>query len=304
MKKSMFGLALVAAATGAWIGGAFAQDLTGTLKKIADTGEIVVSHRDASIPFSYLDGSQKPVGYAFELCNLVADAIKAKIKKPNTKIHYALVSSATRIPLLLNGTIDLECGSTTNTAERERQVSFSNTYFVASNRILVKKSSKIKSLDDLRGKTVASAAGTTNIKQITEINAEKKLGMNIVAGKDLAEAFLLLESDRASALVMDDILLSSLSASSRAPKDYEIIGDPLSFEAYAPMVRREDAPFKAAVDEAMARLLTGGKAEELYKTWFQGPIPPNNINLDLAMSPSLKRAMANPTDSNSSSAYR
>lgn len=304
MKKSMLRTALVVAVTGAWIGGGVAQELTGTLKKIADTGEIVVSYRDSSIPFSYLDGSQKPVGYAFELCNLVADAIKAKINKPNTKVSYALVSSATRIPLLLNGTIDLECGSTTNTAERQRQVAFSNTYFVATNRILVKKSSNVKSLEELRGKTVASAAGTTNIKQITEINAEKKLGMNIVAGKDLAEAFLLLESDRASALAQDDILLSSLSASSRAPKNYEIIGEPLSFEAYAPMVRRDDAPFKAAVDEAMAKLLTSGKAEELYKKWFQGPISPNNVNLDLAMSPSLKRAMAKPTDSDAASAYK
>nr|WP_267211549.1 amino acid ABC transporter substrate-binding protein [Chelatococcus asaccharovorans] len=274
------------------------------MKKIVETSEIVVSHRDASIPFSYLDGNQQPVGYALDICLHVADAVKKELHKDGIATRLSLVNAATRILLLLNGTVDMECGSTTNTVDRQSQVAFSKTYFVAGNRILTKKDSGINGLNDLRGKTVASNSGTTNMKQLIEINGEKKLGMNVIAGKDLAESFLLLETDRAAALVMDDILLSSLAANSKQPDDYHIVGEPLSIEPYAIMIRRDDPQFKAIVDRTMVELMRSGEIEALYRKWFQSPIPPRGITLGLEPSDVLKRAWANPTDSANADDYR
>src|SRR5689334_16520150 len=186
-----------------------------TLKKIKDTGTITIGHRDSSIPFSYYDDKQNVVGYALDICMKVVDAIKADLKMPNLQVKLNPVTSATRIPLIANGTVDLECGSTTNNIERQKQVGFTNTYFLTANRFVSKKADNLKSLADLKGKTVVSTAGTTNLKQITELNNEKNLGMNILPGaKDHAEAFLMVETGRASAFFMDDILLYSLVANS------------------------------------------------------------------------------------------
>ena len=281
-----------------------AQALNGTLRKIVETGEIVVSHRDASIPFSYVDDKQRPVGYALEICLKVAEAAKRELGKTDIQTKLSLVNSAKRIPLLLNGTVDMECGSTTNTVERQQQVAFSMTYFVTGNRILAKKSSGIKGLSDLRGKTVASNSGTTNLRQITEINTRQAMGMNVIAGKDLAESFLLLETDRAAALVMDDILLSSLSANSRSPDDYQLVGEPLSIEPYAIMIRKDDPAFKAVVDKAMIDLMKSGEIESIYKKWFLSAIPPRGIVLNLPPSEALRKAWAAPTDAAEAEAYR
>jgi len=213
------------------------------------------------------------------------------------------VTSATRIPLMANGTIDLECGSTTNNLERQKQVSFTITHFVTANRFVSKAAGKLKTVDDLKGKTIVSTAGTTNIKQITEINGQKNLGMNILTAKDHAEAFLMVETDRAAAFVMDDILLYSLVATSKAPKDYVISADALSVEPYGIMLRREDPAFKKVVDAAMVATYKSGAINQIYDKWFLKPIPPKGVNLNVPMSASFKKVVANPTDSGDPAAY-
>src|SRR6202167_5114553 len=187
-----------------------AQELTGTLKNIKETGTITLGYRDSSIPFSYLDDNEKPVGYAMDICYKIADAVKKELKLDKLEVKLNPVTSATRIPLLANGTIDLECGSTTNNADRQKQIAFTNTHFLTASRFVSKKASKINSIEDLKGKSVASTSGTNNIKQLTEVNAARNLGVNIIPAKDHAEAFLMVETDRAVAFVMDDILLASL----------------------------------------------------------------------------------------------
>jgi glutamate/aspartate transport system substrate-binding protein len=281
---------------------AAAQD--GTLKKIKDSGTITVGHRDASLPFSYYDDKQQPIGYAMDICHRIVDAVKAELKMSSIKTNYQLVTSANRIPLMANGTIDLECGSTTNNVARQEQVWFTNTHFVTANRWVAKKSSNVKSLQDLKGKTIVSTAGTTNIKQITEINAQQNLGMNIISANGHPEAFQMVETGRAVAFVMDDILLAGLAAQSRSPNDYEISSTALSVEPYGIMVRKDDKAFKAVVDKAVARLYTSGQINPIYEKWFQKPVPPKNINLNLPASPALKKVFAKPTDSGDPKAYQ
>jgi glutamate/aspartate transport system substrate-binding protein len=226
----------------------------GTLKKIKDSGAITIGHRDASLPFSYYDDKQQPIGYAMDLCAKIVDAVKAELKMPNLKTNYQLVTSANRIPLMANGTIDLECGSTTNNVARQEQVWFTMTHFVTANRWVSKKSAKLKTLQDLKGKTIVSTAGTTNIKQITEINAAQNLGMNIISANGHPEAFQMVETGRAVAFVMDDILLAGLAAQSRSPKDYEISAQGLSVEPYGIMVRKDDKAFKDVADKALSQV--------------------------------------------------
>src|SRR5215813_7255812 len=222
----------------------------GTLKKIKETGVITLGHRDASIPFSYFDDKQAAIGYALDLCGKIVDAVKAELKMPNLQVKLNPVTSATRIPLMANGTIDLECGSTTNNLERQKQVSFTNTHFVTANRWVYKKSAKLDKLADLKGKTIVSTAGTTNIKQMTELNASQNLGMNIISANGHPEAFQMVETGRAVAFAMDDILLFSLVAQSRAPGDYAISPETTSVEPYGIMLRKDDPAFKKVVDTA------------------------------------------------------
>src|SRR5205809_3479060 len=224
----------------------------GTLKKIKETGAITLGHRDASIPFSYFDDKQAAVGYAMDLCMKIVDAVKADLKMPNLQVKLNPVTSATRIPLMANGTVDLECGSTTNNLDRQKQVSFTNTHFVTANRYVAKKSSNIKTLNDLKGKTVVSTAGTTNLKWLTEENGKQNFNMNILTAKDHAEAFLMVETDRAAAFFMDDILLASLVAGAKAPADYVISSEAYSVEPYGIMLRKDDLPFHKVADDATA----------------------------------------------------
>ena len=284
-------------------GPALAQDLTGTLKKVKDTGTITLGHRESSLPFSYYDDRQQVVGYAMDLCARIVDGVKNELKLAQINTRLNPVTSATRIPLMANGTIDLECGSTTNNLERQKQVSFTITHFVTANRFVSKKSANLKTVDDLKGKTIVSTSGTTNIKQITELGAQKGLNLNILAAKDHAEAFLMVETGRAAAFVMDDILLYSLVAGAKSPKDYVISSDALSVEPYGIMLRREDAPFKKVVDQAMIATYKSGAINPIYEKWFLKPIPPKNINLDVAMSDAFKKVIANPTDSGDPAAY-
>ncbi len=275
-----------------------AQELTGTLKKVKDTGSITIGHRDASIPFSYYDDKQKPVGFAMDICAVIVDAVKSELKLPSLEVKYQLVTSANRIPLMANGTVDLECGSTTNNVARQQQVSFTNSHFITASRYVTKKASKIGKIDDLKGKTVVSTSGTTNIKQLNDVNNEKKLGINVVPANGHAEAFLMVETDRAVAFVMDDILLASLVASSKTPDAYVISSDAFSLpEPYGIMLRKDDPAFKKVVDAATAKLYKSPQIAKLYTKWFESPIPPKGLNLKLPLSPALKKAFQNPTAS-------
>jgi glutamate/aspartate transport system substrate-binding protein len=297
-----FLVALVAAAA---LAGPAAAQQGGTLKKIQDSGAITIGHRDASIPFSYYDDKQQPIGYAVDLCNRIVDAVKTELKNPKLEVKYQLVTSANRIPLMANGTIDLECGSTTNNLERQKQVAFTMTHFLTANRYVSKKASNIKSIDDLKGKTIASTSGTTNIKQATELNAAKNLGMNIIPANGHPEAFQMVETGRAVAFVMDDILLYTLVAQSRTPGDYVISSDALSLpEPYGIMLRRDDPAFKKVVDNAMTHIYKSGEINKIYEKWFMRPVPPKGINYNVPMSALFKNVTMNPTDSGDPTAYK
>ena len=285
-------------------GTANAEELTGTLKNIKESGAITLGFRDSSIPFSYLDDSQKPVGFAMDICYKIVDAVKKELKLDKLDVKLTPVTSSNRIPLLANGTIDLECGSTTNNAEREKQVSFTNTHFLTASRYVSKKSSNIGKIDDMKGKSIVSTAGTTNIKQLTEANAARNLGINIIAAKDHAEAFLMVETDRASAFVMDDILLASLVAGSKDPSAYVISTDAFSKpEPYGIMLRRDDPAFKKVVDAATAAVYTSGEGQKLYDKWFTQKIPPKGLNLNTPIGPELKHEFAKPSDSPDPASY-
>jgi glutamate/aspartate transport system substrate-binding protein len=284
---------------------AMAQDLTGTLKNIKETGAITLGYRDSSIPFSYLDDNQKPVGYAMDICYKIVDAVKKELKLDKLEVKLNPVTSATRIPLMANGTVDLECGSTTNNAERQKQVWFTNTHFLTASRFVSKKANNVRSIDDLKGKSVVSTSGTTNIKQLNEANAARNLGINIIPAKDHAEAFLMVESDRAVAFVMDDILLASFIASSKDPEAYIISTDAFSKpEPYGIMVRRDDAPFKKVVDTATAALYQSGEGAKIYNKWFMEKIPPKGLNLKVPLGPELKAEFAKPSDSPDPDSYK
>jgi len=281
-----------------------AQELAGTLKKIKESGVITIGHRDSSVPFSYLDDKQQPVGYALEICLKVADAVKKELKLDKLEVKLNPVTSATRIPLIANGTIDLECGSTFNTPDRQKQVAFSNTYFLTSSKFVSKKSSNINSIADLKGKTVVSTSGTVNIKQVNEVNTARQLGMNVLPAKDHAEAFLMVDTGRAAAFVMDDILLASLVAGSKDPSVYAISTEAFSQpEPYAIMLRREDPQFKQLVDQATADLYKSAEMPKLFDKWFNQPIPPRGINLRVPLDPALKRAFEKPSDSADPASY-
>jgi len=304
MKRALVLLAGFAATAVALLAGFEAAAQDGTLKKIKDSGSITIGHRDASIPFSYYDDRQQPVGYAVDLCMRIVDAVKSELKMPNLKVNYQLVTSANRIPLMANGTIDLECGSTTNNLERQKQVWFTITHFVTANRWVAKRAANLKALPDLKGKTIVSTAGTTNIKQITEINAQQNLGMNIISANGHPEAFQMVETGRAVAFVMDDILLYSLAAQSRSPRDYAISEVALSVEPYGIMLRKDDAAFKKVVDAAMVDTYRSGAINAIYDKWFLKPVPPKGLNLNVPMSEPFRKVIANPTDSGDPAAYK
>ena len=282
--------------------GAQAQD--GTLKKIKDSGAITLGFRDSSIPFSYLDESQKPVGYAMDICLKIVDAVKKELKLDKLEVKYNPVTSATRIPLIANGTVDLECGSTTNNADRQKQVAFTNTHFLTASRFVSKTESKIANIDALKGKSVVSTSGTTNIRQLNDVNTQRKLGITVIPAKDHAEAFLMVETDRAVAFVMDDILLSSLVASSKSPKSYTINDDAFSQpEPYGIRLRRDDAALKKVVDDATAALYKSPEMATIYKKWFQSAIPPRGLNLDVPLSKALESQFKKPSDSGDPATY-
>ncbi len=303
MKRlGMIGLALAATV---YAGQTNAEELTGTLKKIKETGAITIGYRDSSIPFSYLDDNQKPIGFAIDICYKIVDAVKNELKLDKLAVEFNPVTSSTRIPLLANGTIDLECGSTTNNADRLKQVAFTNTHFLTATRFVSKKSSNLNSIDDLKGKSVVSSSGTTNIKQLTEANAARNLGINIIPAKEHAESFLMVETDRAVAAVLDDILLASFVAGSKDPGAYVISKDAFSKpEPYGIMLRKDDPAFKKVVDGATAVLYQSGEGQKLYDKWFMQKIPPKGLNLNAPISAELKAEFAKPSDSPDPDSYK
>jgi glutamate/aspartate transport system substrate-binding protein len=273
-----------------------AQDLTGTLKKIKETGTITIGHRESSIPFSYLDDKQQPIGYAMDLCMKVVDAVKADLKLPNLKIALQPVTSSNRIPLLQNGTIDLECGSTTNSVQRQQQVAFGPTYFVINVTAAVKKTSGVNSLTDLNGKNISTTSGTTAVPLLKAYEKTKSIDVKEIYGKDHAESFLLLVEDRVSAFVMDDILLAGQIANAKSPGDFKILGESLRQEPYSMMLRKDDPQFKALIDKTISGVMKSGEIEKIYAKWFTSPVPPKGVNLNFQQTPPLKDAFRNPND--------
>jgi len=280
----------------ALIAPAGAQDLTGTLKKVKETGAFTVGFRESSIPFSYLDDKQQPIGYAMDLCMRVVDAVKAELKLPNLKVNLQPVTSSNRIPLLQNGTIDMECGSTTNSVVRQQQVAFGPTYFVINVTAAVKKSSNINALADLNGKTVSTTSGTTSVPLIKSYEKTKNVTVKEIYGKDHGESFLLLADDRAAAFIMDDILLAGQIANSKSPGDYKILPESLRQEPYSMMLRKDDAQFKALVDKTVGGIMKSGEIEKIYAKWFMSPVPPKGINMNFPMTPPIREAFKNPND--------
>jgi glutamate/aspartate transport system substrate-binding protein len=272
------------------------QDLGGTLKKVKESGVITIGHRDSSIPLSYLDDKLQPVGFSIGLCKHVVDAVKAKLGLPNLTVKYNPVTSATRLPLVANGTVDIECGSTANMTSRQIQVGFSYTFFVPQFKWITRANNQIKDADDLRGKTVAVTAGTNTALFVNKMNNEGKLGMTIMQGKDHAESFLLVETSRASAWMEDDILIAGFRANAKTPADFRLLDKSYPSDPYALMIRKDDQQFKTLVDETLAALMRSGEFEKLYTQWFERPIPPRAINIQLPMSDALRRAVKEPND--------
>lgn len=273
-----------------------AQELTGTLKKVKDSGSISMGIRESSLPLSYLDDKQQPVGYHIEICNRIVDAVKTHLKLASIKVTHTPVTSQNRIPLVTNGTVDLECGSTTNNEARKKQVDFAPTTFVTNVRMAVKKASGIQSLGQLGGKPVATTTGTTSVQLMRAHEKGKGIDFKEVYAKDHADAFLMLETDRAVAFVMDDNLLAGLMVTSKNPNDYAIVGEVLNIEPIAIMLRREDPAFKKVVDDAVIGLMKSGEIDKLYAKWFMSPIPPKSANLNFPMSDKLKELIKAPSD--------
>lgn len=276
---------------------ALAQGAGGTLGKVKETGEIRVGYRESSIPFSYLDDKQQPIGYSMDLCMKIVEAVKGDLKLPNLKVVLQPVTSSNRIPLLQNGTIDLECGSTTNSVQRQQQVAFSPSFFVINITAAVKKSSGINALADLNGKPISTTSGTTSVPLLKAYEKTKSIDVKEIYGKDHAESFLLMADDRAAAFVMDDILLAGQIANAKSPGDFKILSsESLRQEPYGLMLRKDDPQFKALVDKTIGGVMKSGEIDRIYAKWFTSPIPPKGLNINFPQTPAIKEAFKNPND--------
>ncbi len=267
-----------------------------TLSKIRETKTITIAHRESSIPFSFLDENKKPVGYSIDLCLKIAEAIKEELKLPKLEILFLPVSSTTRIPAIMNGKADLECGSTTNNAERRKQVAFTIPHFMAASRMVVRTTSGIENWQDLRGKRVVTTKGTTAVKLINDSSKGLALAVQLVEKSDHTESFAEVENGKADAFPMDDVLLYGLRAKSAKPADFKIVGDALSVEPYAIMMRKNDAPFKTVVDREMARIIFEGELNKVYNKWFTKPIPPKGMVMGMPMGYLLRDSLRFPSD--------
>ena len=290
MKKQLLALAVLALAAGT--ASAQAND---TLAKIKSSGVVNLGVRDSS-GLAFTIGGGKYVGFHTEMAEHIVDDLKKVTGNPNLKINYQVITSQNRIPLLQNGTIDFECGSTTNNLTRQKDVAFAVTTYVEEVRMAVKANSGIKSIKDLAGKTVATTTGTTSVQTLRKNERANGIDFKEVMGKDHADSFLLLESGRADAFVMDGSILAANIAKSKSPKDYAIVGEVLSVEPIACMLRKDDPKMKEALDNSIKRQIKDGSLAKLYDKWFMQPIPPNNVSLNMPLSESNKAAWANPND--------
>ena len=289
MKKSLFVLATLAAF-------AAQAQTTDTLKKIKDTGAATMGVRESSGALSYTLGDGKFAGFHIEVCQKVLADVQKQLGLAKLDVKFQPVTSQNRIPLVQNGTVDIECGSTTNNVERQQQVDFSVGIFEVGTRLLTKTSSGVADFADLKGKNVVTTAGTTSERLLKAMNAEKQMGMNIISAKDHGESFLMLESGRAVAFMMDDALLAGEMAKAKKPADWHVVGTPQSFEIYGCMVRKGDPAFKQVVDDAISATFKSGEVTAIYDKWFLNPVPPKGLNLNFPMSDELKKLIANPTD--------
>ncbi|MGS0891396.1 glutamate/aspartate ABC transporter substrate-binding protein [Burkholderia stagnalis] len=287
---------LVVALSCALAGAAHAQALTGTLKKIKDTGVVSLGIRESSVPFSYSDNQQKNIGYSRDIASRIVAQLKTDLNEPGLTVKEIPITSQNRIPLLQNGTIDFECGSTTNTLERQKQAAFSNSIFLYGIRFSTRKDSGVKDFPDLAGKTVATTAGTSDERLLRKLNEEKGMNMTIISAKDHAEAFMNVTTGRAVAFVMDEPLLYGEIAKDRNPAAYAVTGTPLVHENYACMLRKDDPAFKRVVDGVIATMQTSGDAAKLYDRWFTQPIPPKGVSLNYPLSAEMKQLFSHPTD--------
>lgn len=274
--------------------GAGAEELSGTLLKVKESGTLTLGYRESSVPFSYLDAEGKPVGYAFEVCRAVGESVKKRLNMPDLKIRYQPVTSANRIPLIQNGTVDIECGSTTNSLVRQRQAAFGISYFGIQVSAAVNKNSGIRSFKDLDGKNVTVTAGTTSVALLKAFEKKEGIRTRLLMTKDFAESMQLVANGRADAFILDDVLLAGQIANLANPDDFMILDASLSKEPYGPMFRKDDPQFKALVDETILEMMCSGRLAELYKTWFEKPIPPKNVNLAFPMNQTTKDLFANP----------
>jgi len=272
-------------------------DESPTLRKIRESGVITLGYRESQFPFSYLDDSQRPVGYSIDICERIAATVQQRIGLRDLERRYVAVTSATRIPLVANGTVDLECGVTTNTAERQRVVAFTVTTFVAESRLLSRKTLPLLHLEDLRGKVVTSTVGTTSLTHLQDIDAARGLDMTILAAKDDPDAFHLVQVGRADAYAMDDALLRGTIARSGQAADFVLSSDRLGVEPYAIMLAKGDPVFKELADQVIIGLFRSGDIYPLYGHWFQSPLPPKGVNLGFPLFPAMRRLVAQPTDS-------
>lgn len=273
-----------------------AEQLTGTLKKIKDTGVITLGVRESSIPFNYNLGGVRQVGYSYDINTKIVEAVKEQLKVPNLQVKEIPITSQNRITLLQNGTIDMECGSTTNNVERQKQVAFTNSIFIIGTRIMVKKDGGIKDWADLKGKNVVTTAGTTSERLLRKMNDDQKLGVNIISTKDHGQSFLTLESGRAVAFMMDDALLYGERAKAKNPADWIVVGKPQSRESYGCMIRKDDPQFKKLSDTVIAGMMKDGSINTLYTKWFMQPVPPKGLNLDFPLSEDMKALFKTPND--------
>lgn len=295
MKRIKIAMMVLAACSSVWAS-AQAAEHTGTLQKIKETGVISLGVRDSSVPFNYNLGGKRQVGYSYDINTRIVDAIKVQLNLPNLQVREIPITSQNRISLLQNGTIDIECGSTTNNLERQKQVAFTDTIFIIGTRLLTKKEYGVNDWSDLKGKNVVVTAGTTSERLLRKMNDDQKMGMNIISAKDHGQSFLNVESGRAVAFMNDDALLYGERAKSKNPAEWIVVGKPQTREAYGCMIRKDDAPMKKLSDGVIAGLMKDGTVNTMYTKWFMQPVPPNGYSLDFPLSDDMKALFKNPND--------